>query len=85
MASRTRRKTKSGGGYRNWNQAEEKALYEYSIQGYSDDIISTMMGRSRSAIANRRFSMRENGEWDQLPGPEHKGGKANEHHKNTKM
>lgn len=63
MASRTRRKTESGMTYRNWDESEEKKLYELSIKGLSDSEISLIMDRSVSAIANRRYFLRERGSW----------------------
>ncbi|MCW2280235.1 hypothetical protein [Lactococcus lactis] len=63
MASRTRRKTESGMTYRNWDESEEKKLYELSIKGLSDSEISVIMNRSVSAIANRRYFLRERGNW----------------------
>ena len=66
MASRTRRKTETGLTYRNWGESEEKMLYDFSEQGLSDSKISQLMGRSMSAIANRRYYLRENGKWDKI-------------------
>ncbi|MEY8538298.1 hypothetical protein AALM99_07570 [Lactococcus muris] len=63
MASRTRRKSETGVTYRNWNESEEKKLYELSIKGLSDSEISVIMDRSVSAIANRRYFIRERGDW----------------------
>ena len=45
-------------------------LYDFSEQGLSDSKISQLMGRSMgrsmSAIANRRYYLRENGKWDKI-------------------
>lgn len=67
MASRTRRKTNAVAGYRRWDAAEEKKLYEFSVQGLSDSEIAEKMDRSVSAIGNRRFFLRETGEWERIP------------------
>lgn len=66
MASRTRRKTEAGMTYRNWDESEEKKLYELSTKGFSDSEISMMIDRSVSAIANRRYFLRERGDWDKI-------------------
>ncbi len=66
MASRTRRKTEFGNGYRNWNNVEERLLYEYSIKGLTDSEIAQKMDRSVSAIVNRRYVLRERDEWDKI-------------------
>ncbi|MEY8515301.1 hypothetical protein [Lactococcus taiwanensis] len=62
MASRARRKTE----YRRWNAEEEELLYELSEKGLPDAEIAVLLDRSIIAIWNRRYYLREKGNWERL-------------------
>ncbi|MFZ2576430.1 MAG: hypothetical protein WAX22_02990 [Lactococcus hircilactis] len=67
MASKKRRKNNSNFVFQKWTEAEDEKLYQLSNEDILDTDISEIMKRSVSAVTNRRYRLRERGDWEKVP------------------